>query len=396
MERRSFIRLVGLNGLAAAAASGCAVRHPARAADPPAPAPAVIRLSSNENAHGPGDRVLAVVRDRLGAAHRYAFGASRELVHAIAGAAGVGADHVVVGCGSSQVLDALVSVAVGPERPFVTAAPTFELPAARARALGAPVIEVPVDAALRLDLDAMAARASGAGLVYVCNPNNPTGTLHDGAAIERFVDAVARRAPAATVLVDEAYHEYVESPAHVSAVALARDNPRVVVVRTFSKIFGMAGLRVGYAIGRPEALRPLAQYLDGFSLSVLSVSAALEALADRGHAAEQRARNSAARAFTADALRGAGCRVVDSETNFLMVDVGRDVRLFAGACRRQGVEIARPFPPLLTHARITIGTMAEMRAAAPVFAAALAEAPPTTALPAPAPYVPRLEGSWAC
>src|SRR5690606_28941842 len=130
-----------------------------------------------------------VVRDRLGAAHRYAFGASRELAHAIAGAAGVGADHVVVGCGSSQVLDALVSVTVGPERPFVTAAPTFGRPAARARAVGAPVIEVPVDAALRLDLDAMAGRASGAGLVYVCNPNNPTGTLHDGAAIARFVEA---------------------------------------------------------------------------------------------------------------------------------------------------------------------------------------------------------------
>jgi histidinol-phosphate aminotransferase len=396
MERRSFIRLVGLNGLAAATVSGCAARTAVPAAAPPAPVSSAIRLSSNENAHGPGDRVLAVVRDRLGAANRYAFGASRELVHAIAAAAGVGADHVAVGCGSSQVLDAIVSVTAGPERPFVTATPTFELPAARARAIGAPVLEVPVDAGLRLDLDAMAARAPGAGLVYVCNPNNPTGTLHDGAAVERFVEAVARRAPGATVLVDEAYHEYVERPAHVSAIALARDNPRVLVVRTFSKIFGMAGLRVGYAVGRPEALRPLAQYLDGFSLSVLSVSAALEALADRGHAAEQRALNHAARAFTADALRAAGCRVVDSETNFLMADVGRDVRLFAGACRRRGVEIARPFPPLLTHARVTIGTMAEMRAAVPVLLAALEEPAPSTALPAPAPYVPRLESSWAC
>src|SRR5690606_33298695 len=129
-------------------------------------------------------------------------------------------------------------------------------------------------------------------------------------------------------------HEYVERPGHESAIALARDNPRVVVVRTFSKIFGMAGLRVGYAIARPETLRPLSAYLDGLSLSVLSVNAALASLSDRERVAEQRALNSAARAFTADALRGAGCRVAQSDANFVMADIGRDVRLFAAACRR--------------------------------------------------------------
>lgn len=393
MERRSFIRLVGLNGLVAAA-SACATRGSRLE---PAAAPAsVIRLSSNENAHGPGDRVLAAVRESLASANRYAFGVAGELRDAIAQAHGVPPSHVRPGCGSSQVLDAIVASTVGPDRVLVTAAPTFELAAGRARALGAPVVEVPVDPSLRLDLDGMAARAAGAGLIYVCNPNNPTGTLHDAAAIARFVEDVMRRAPGATVLIDEAYHEYVERPGHVSAVALARDNPRVIVVRTFSKIFGMAGLRVGYAIARPETLRPLSAYLDGLSLSVLSVNAALAALSDTERVAEQRARNSATRAFTADALRRAGCRVFESEANFLMADVGRDVRLFGEACRRHGIEIARPFPPLLTHARITIGTMQEMQAAVPVFMDVLKTPAPATRLEAPAPYVPRSEGAWAC
>lgn len=392
MERRFFIRLVGLNGLAVAA-SACAARGSRPA---PASAPPAIRLSSNENAHGPCEQALTAVRDTLGSANRYAFGASGALRHAVAEATGVPADHVLPGCGSTQVLEAIVASATGPDRALVTAVPTFELAAGRARALGAPVIDVPVDASLRLDLDGMAARAGGAGLIYVCNPNNPTGTLHDAAAIARFVDEVARRAPDATVLVDEAYYEYIERPGHESAIAIARDNPRVVVVRTFSKIFGMAGLRVGYAIARPETLRPLAGYLDGLSLSVLSVNAALASLSDTERAAEQRALNSAARAFTANALRSAGCRVTDSEANFLMADVGRDVRLFAGACRRRGVEIARPFPPLLTHARITIGTMSEMQAAVPVFLDVLKEPAPTTRLPLPPPYVPRGEGAWAC
>ncbi|HEX7086483.1 MAG TPA: aminotransferase class I/II-fold pyridoxal phosphate-dependent enzyme [Vicinamibacterales bacterium] len=393
MERRSFIRLVGLNGLAVAA-TACAARgsRPAPASAPSTP----IRLSSNENAHGPGERALAAVREALGSANRYAFGAAGELRHAVADANGVPADHVLPGCGSSQVLEAIVAASTGPDRALVTAVPTFELATGQARALGAPVIEVPVDSSLRLDLEGMAARAAGAGLIYVCNPNNPTGTLHDAAAIARFVDEVGRRAPDATVLVDEAYHEYVERPGHESAVAIARDNPRVIVVRTFSKIYGMAGLRVGYAIARPETLRPLSAYLDGLSLSVLSVNAALAALSDTERAAEQRALNSAARAFTADALRSAGCRVIESDANFVMVDVGRDVRFFAAACRRRGVEIARPFPPLLTHARITIGTMSDMQAAVPVFLDALKEPAPTTRLPAPPPYVPRSEGAWAC
>ena len=117
---------------------------------------------------------------------------------------------------------------------------------------GADVVDVPVDAELRLDLDQMAQRARGAGLIFVCNPNNPTGTVHGAADIEAFVTAALRTEPKATILIDEAYHEYVEHADYKSAIPLALSNPRVVVSRTFSKVYGMAGLRVGYAVGQPD------------------------------------------------------------------------------------------------------------------------------------------------
>jgi histidinol-phosphate aminotransferase len=404
--RRDFIQFVGLNGLAVAA-TGCAAARPARspAASPQAAPPlgtpgtrsAILRLSSNENSAGPGPKVLAAVQDGFGAVNRYAFRMSGDLGDAVAAAAGVQPSQVALGCGSTEILDAACAAFLGPDRGLVTAMPTFELPAGRAQSTGAPVVEVAVDASLRLDLAQMAARAKGAGLVYVCNANNPTGTLYGAADIEAFVDAALRVEPTATILIDEAYHEYVERPDYRSAVPLALANPRVVVSRTFSKIYGMAGLRVGYAVGQAGTLAPMHRHLDGFRLSCLSVRAALAALEDPARVVQTRAENRAARAMTVQAFRDAGYRVVDSEANFVMADVRRDIRLFQRACRDRGVEIARPFPPLLTWARITIGTMEEMRQAVEVFRAALREPVPTAlALPPIERHVPRHDASWAC
>ena len=249
----------------------------------------------------------------------------------------------------------------------------------------------------RLDLDQMAQRAPGAGLIYICNPNNPTGTVQGASDIEAFVTAALRAEPKATILIDEAYHEYVERADYKTAIPLALANPRVVVSRTFSKIYGMAGLRVGLAVGQPATLDAMNRFLDAGRMSCLSARAALTALADPARVAETAGQNHAARAMTVQALRDAGYRVVDSEANFVMADVRRDIRVFQRACRNRGVEIARPFPPLLTWARITIGTMAEMQQAVEVFRDALREPTPTAdALPALQPYTPRRDGTWAC
>jgi histidinol-phosphate aminotransferase len=340
---------------------------------------AVVRLGANENPYGPAPSALRAIGDALPEANRYAFGAMSDTAAAIAERVHVPPSHVVVGCGSSEILEAAVSAFTSRDRGLVTAAPTFELPAERAASVGASVTDVRVDDRGRLDLAEMLARTPGSGLVYVCNPNNPTSTVHAGADIRAFIADVHRRSPDAVVLVDEAYHEYVEAPAYASAAPLTVDNGRLVVTRTFSKIYGLAGLRVGCAIGQPAVLVRLRPWLGDLTMSVLTAAAAGASLADVAHLDRQRALNREARAFTLDALERAGCTAYESDANFVMADVGRDCRAFAAACAARGIRIARPFPPLEHHARITIGTLDEMRRAAAVFAEVLAASPAVTA-----------------
>ena len=393
-SRRSFLHLAGLGGLAAALERADArawARQPAR---PLAAAP--IRLSSNENSYGPGEKVVAVIRGELARVNRYPFATARQLSTALADSLAVPASHLALGCGSSQILDAAVMAFTTPSRGLVTAVPTFELPAERARQLRHPLIEVPVDDELALDLARMAEQATDAGLVYLCNPNNPTGTVHGIKAVESFIAGVRHRSPDAVVLVDEAYHEYVDRRDYASAIGLALEDPQVVVSRTFSKIYGMAGLRVGYAVGRPESLERLRPLLGDLTISHLSGASALAALGDPARVAEQKRLTRENRRFTADVFHEAGCRLAPSEANFVMVDVGRDIRQFQRACRARGIEIARPFPPLTTWARITIGTADEMGHAARVFREALAEpVQPAVRLP-PLPVVGPGDVGWSC
>jgi histidinol-phosphate aminotransferase len=375
-SRRSFLQFLGLNGVAAATGV-CAQPASADRVGPRLIARTVtgglLRLDSNENSSGPGPRVLAAIQDAFGEINRYPFAASEELSAAIAGSVGAQPDQIEMGAGSSEILDVAVSTFTAPDRALVTAAPTFEMPANLAQHLGHPVIEVPVNGGLALDLDQLVARATGAGLFYICNPNNPTATLHGASAIEQFVGDVLKREPNATILIDEAYHEYVERADYRTAVPLALSNPRIIVSRTFSKIFGLAGMRIGYAVGQRQTLSTLSKRLDSLRISRLSTTAALSALGDPSRIAEQRAANHDARAFTARMFKDAGYEPVASEANFLMVNVRRDIRAFQAACHERGVGVARPFPPLMTYARVTIGTMGEMKRAAAVFQEVLAQ-----------------------
>ena len=402
-SRRSFIQFVGLNGLAAVGSCASASSASAEKVGPYLTARAgargggLLRLDSNENSSGPGPRVLAAIEDAFGEINRYPFAASHELASAIANSLGIQPDQIELGAGSSEILDAAVSTFTAPDRALVTAAPTFEMPANLAQHLGHPVIQVPVTDNLALDLGQMAAQATGAGLLYVCNPNNPTATLYGDSAIEQFIDDVLKHEPNATILIDEAYHEYVERADYRTAVPLALSNPRVIVSRTFSKIFGLAGMRIGYAVGQRQTLRTLSRRLDALRISRLSTTAALAALGDVSRIAEQRAANHDARAFTARTFKDAGCEPVASEANFLMVNVHRDIRAFQAACHERGVAVARPFPPLMTYARVTIGTVEEMKRAAAVFQEALA-LPPSAARLEPLRREVRRPNArdWAC
>lgn len=379
--RRRFVRTLGWTGLGTAAAAlrpvssmaapsagaaGLAAAAEAQVAAPSASAlAAVIKIDSNENPYGIGPAVKEAITKSFDAANRYPRSAA--LGNAIAALHNVSRDRVLLGCGSGELLRAASTAFTTPTKAVVVPSPTFETSGETAARLGHPVREIPVDGRLRLDLDAMEKAASGAGLVYVCNPNNPTATVRSARAVEAFVGRVLAAAPDARILIDEAYHEFVDDPEYATAIPLTAQSPRVIVLRTFSKVHGMAGLRVGYAIGHPEALDALAPHVSRGTMSVLSANAALAALADTRRMADQQRLNRETRQFTRTLFEDAGYRVAASEANFVMVDVRRPAGDFRAACRERGVMVGRPFPPLDTWARITIGTSDEMRRAADVF-----------------------------
>jgi histidinol-phosphate aminotransferase len=342
-----------------------------RSWSPAPPASDLIQLDSNENPNGPSRPALDAIGNTLRESCRYPFDLLTELTERIAQHHGVAADHVLVGCGSTEHLQLAVDAFTTRGRWLVTASPSFETPVTYATARGIPVVSVPVGADLRLDLDAMLARSLGAGLVYVCNPNNPTGTAHSKAAVEEFVRRVLTKAPAAHVMVDEAYFEYADLPGYGTLAPMAFDDPRVFVLRTFSKVHGMAGLRVGYALGKPETIAAMSKFRLPIGVNALGAAAALASIGNRPHLEREVQLNSEARSFTRGFFERAGYTCAVSQTNFLMVAIRRPIAEFRGACQTRGVAIGRPFPPLNDHARITIGSMDEMRRAVSVFDAVL-------------------------
>ena len=216
----------------------------------------------------------------------------------------------------------------------------------------------------------MAAAARGAGMVYLCNPNNPTATIHPASAIESFIKDVHQSSPDTLILIDEAYHDYVTDPAHATMVPLAMSRENLVVARTFSKAYGMAGLRLGFGCGHPETMGKLRRYL--VMCNVLAIAAAVPSIRDQGHIDRECERNAEVRRFTLDFFDKAGYSASESQTNFLFVNLGRPAKEFREACAKDKVFVGRDFPPMeKTHCRISLGTMDEMRRATEVFAKVL-------------------------
>jgi len=337
-----------------------------------------IHIDSNENAYGPGAAALDAARGVLGpVAGRYPAN-ERDLQAAIAKYLEVEPKNVLIGTGSTEVIEAAVLAFTSASRHLVAPVPTWENPARKARAMKAAVKDIPVDGDLKLDVPAITAASAGAGLIFFCNPNNPTGTVHSRATVTKFVEDVLAASPKTTILLDEAYYDFVVDPSYGTGVPLAMKYPRVIVTRTFSKVHGMAGLRVGYAVGHPDTLKSIAAHKSG-DLNVLSAAAAAASIQDTAHLAKQRDQIRASLESTMKTFKDAGCRVSDSQANFILADVKRPAKEFREACARLGVHVGRDFPPLSNWARISIGTTDEMRAANEVFRKVLTAAP-TTAL----------------
>jgi histidinol-phosphate aminotransferase len=330
-----------------------------------------IRISSNENPLGPGKAALDAILGKFPEAGRYPFNSTPNdgaLTSVIASKFKIKSANVVLGGGSQEILKNAVRAFTTPSRGLVTGAPSFENCPGVAKKLGHPIKEVKVDSLFRLDLEPMIDAAKGAGLVFLNNPNNPTATVHGAKVVADFVSRVRQVSPETVILIDEAYHDYVTDPSYQSAIPLALETPHVFVTRTFSKAYGMAGMRVGYAIGRAETIKPLEKLRMPYNVSVFGIAAAIAALGDATHIEAERERNTKVRGFTIKALDEFGCKTADSQANFLFVDVGRPAKDFRDACAKQGVVVGRDFPPFeKTHVRISIGTIEEMQKSVTVF-----------------------------
>ena len=381
LSRRAFVRSLGVGSAGALSTTWILGRSGEALNWTPDPFEAVlqastqqevIQINGNENARGPGeaavDAMVKLIRDNVG---RYHFSlAGEELPEAIAKNFGYGltAENILTSTGSGAILAAGVRAYVSENKPLVNGAPSFGSPNRTARQIGASIREVPLDANLKLDLDGMAEAAIGAGLVFLCNPNNPTATAHSLTDVTAFIERVRASSPDTAILVDEAYIEYATDTTVETAAAQALEYDDVFIARTFSKNYGMAGLRLGYAAGRPATLAKLNAAWGVGSVNVLTATAAIASLNDPDRMLNEREENRRIRDFTIRAFEEMGYETTDSQTNFLFVNVRQPAAEFRDAARDQGVLVGRDFPPMeQTHARISLGTMEEMERAVEVF-----------------------------
>ena len=345
LSRRAFAQIVGAGAAVAAIAP---LRLVGRPAD-------LVRLSSNENPYGVSPLAAAAMRDAMALAPYYPDAAEEELVAALAKLHGVSTDHILLGAGSSEILRLASLAFLSPKRKLVMPAPTFELLGSFARSEGADVVHVPLTRTYAHDLGRMA-EVPDAGLFYVCNPNNPTGTITPKEELRRFLGSVPQ---SAAILVDEAYHHYTTSSDYASVIPLIASHPNLIVARTFSKIYAMAGLRCGYAIAQRETIAKMAAQQTGNTVSCIALAGARASLADAKWVDEGRRRNDETRRWLVNQL--SGFEILPSQTNFVMINVRQDVRPLIGAMRERGVRVGRLFPALPQHMRVTIGTEEQMR-----------------------------------
>jgi len=360
VTRRSLV--LGSSAAAAAALTGSRPGNAADAAAPVSAAPAgggLARLIANENPYGPAASARRAVTEALATAWQYPMGHDQPLKKLIAGREGLTSAHIMLADGSGEILRIAGLVYGAGGREVVAARPTFGFLQDYARQLGASITEVPLDENLRHDLRGLAAAVTGrTGLLYICNPNNPTGTLIPGTELRPFLKDAAGRT---TVLVDEAYLDLWEDwPAHTATDRVRAGDP-VIVTRTFSKLHGMAGLRVGYALAPPEIIQRLEKHRMTL-LGCAGVAAATASYQDLEFQSFSRARLQEGLAITTAALRELKLRHVEQgRGNFVFFDTGRPLADFSAAMRRAGYLVGRPFPPYDTWCRVSMGTVEQMR-----------------------------------
>jgi len=367
LNRRQWLKAAGA-GVAAAAltsTSRLAAQTPAPAGVPAAPAaprrvpvaPGLLRLNYNENPFGPAPSAKAAIRAAADIACRYADAEQMELIDLIAQREGCRPEQIVLGSGSGEILD-VAGFHFGMDRGEIVAAhPSYLALVNAADRVGGKAVRVPLNARLEHDLPAMAAAVtSRTSCIYLVNPNNPTGTVCDAAELKAFVRAQSERT---TVFIDEAYLELSDDFAGRTCAKLAAEGRNVIVARTFSKIFGMAGMRIGYAIMPEKLATSLRARMTG-SLSVATIAGASASLRDAAYVVDTQAKIAAGRAALVSVVRELGREYAVPQGNFVFFRTGLPIQDFLAKMRAEGIEVGRAFPPLLDWARITIGLPEEM------------------------------------
>jgi histidinol-phosphate aminotransferase len=348
LTRRHFAHVLGATAVAAAMPR-------LTLAEAPLKPKGIARLNANENPYGPSQAAMRAITDAFPRANRYPDEAIDALVADIARFHGLSNDSILCTDGSSEALK--VAATTFAQKRLVTAEPTFEAIGFCARSQGAEIVKVALTSTHAHDLARMLDAAKGEGLIYVCNPNNPTATITPKAAVR----ALLANAPASvTILIDEAYHHYADSPDYESVIPLVRSYPNLVVTRTFSKIYGMAGLRCGYAVAQPATIEKMQNHGQWDSVNVFATAAARASLADPMHVELGRKRNREAKTWLANELSKIGYQMLPSDANFVMIHLRREVRPVIDAMHKQGIDVGRPFPPMTQYLRLSIGTPEEM------------------------------------
>lgn len=317
----------------------------------------IVRLSANENPYGPSPIALEAITNSFGLACRYPDEHNNVLIDKLAKLNGVNHDQILLGDGSGEILKLCAETFTGPQNgKLVAADPTFEAILNNASANGAEVVKVPLTSSFAHDLPKMLAAAKG-GLIYVCNPNNPTASITPK---EEMRDSIAKTPRETMVLVDEAYFHYANSPDYESVIPLVTDHPNLIVSRTFSKIYGMAGLRCGYCVTQKETVDRMRRNQMWDSVNCMALAAATASLDDPDQIRNGQRLNSEAKSFVTAELDKMGYKQIPSQTNFIMFDCKRPVVPIIKAMKEQNVHVGRLFPALPNHMRVTIGKKSEM------------------------------------
>jgi len=363
LSRRSFTKVIGAGAAFAALrpidelkASWTTVLPGSNAGDPQ---PKVVRLSSNENPYGPSPASLKAMTDSFNLAWRYPDEYADMLSEELAKLHGVPVEQLLLGDGSGEVLKLCATAFTSKDKKLLMANPTFEAIGRHAAVAGAEVVKINLTADYHHDLQKMLAAANSAGLIYICNPNNPTASITPRSDVADFLSKLPRQT---VVLVDEAYHHYVESSDYESVIPLVKDNPNLIVARTFSKIYGMAGLRCGYCVTQRENVRMMSAHQIFDSVNIMALVAAVAGLKDPNHVPTGRKLNTEVKRSVCAELDTLGYHYIPSHANFMMIDLRREVRPIIGALRSRNVEVGRTFPALPSFLRVTIGTGSEMKA----------------------------------